>query len=204
MAMNEPILEELFDSPVKVRLLKLFLRNPETSFVLFDIVSRTKLRALALRPQLERLRRAGVIRVYKRKRKQKQKSKNNSKENIYYLNKQFVFIEELAGLVLKSSPASKTKMLRRIKNLGKVKLSILAGIFINESASRIDFLLVGDNISQKRFNNFIRSLEAESGSEIKSVLISTEEFNYRFHMFDRFLRDILEHPHEKLINKLNI
>ena len=64
--------------------------------------------------------------------------------------------------------------------------------------------MVGDNIRQKKLSNFLKDLEAEIGKEIDYVVLSTQDFKYRHDMFDRFIRDVLEKPHEKLINKLKI
>ena len=64
--------------------------------------------------------------------------------------------------------------------------------------------IVGDDIDKAKLHNFLKSLEAEVGKEIKFGLMEKEEFEYRFGMFDRFVRVILEGPHEKLINKLGL
>jgi len=83
-------------------------------------------------------------------------------------------------------------------------LTILSGIFINEENSRVDLFIVGDSIKKRKLFVFLRDLEAEVGKEIDYVVFSTADFNYRYDMFDRFIRDVLEKPHEKLINKLRI
>ena len=87
---------------------------------------------------------------------------------------------------------------------GLVLFSVLAGIFINSESSRADLLLVGDKLKKARLNNFFSWLESEIGKELNYVVMSTDEFKYRMDMYDRFVRDILEFPHEKLINKLHV
>ncbi|MEK7134977.1 MAG: hypothetical protein AAB735_01015, partial [Patescibacteria group bacterium] len=62
----------------------------------------------------------------------------------------------------------------------------------------------GDNIKPAKFNNFIKKLEAEIGKEISYALMTTKEFHYRYDMYDRFVRDLLDFKHEKLLNKLKI
>ena len=52
--------------------------------------------------------------------------------------------------------------------------------------------------------NFLIRTESELGKSVQHTLMDTEEFRYRLDMYDRFLRDILEYPHEKLINKFDI
>lgn len=125
-------------------------------------------------------------------------------KQIYYVNKDFQFFPELRLLVLKAAPANRANLLRRLNSLGGVKLAILAGIFINSENSRADLLLVGDKLKKARLNNFFSWLESEIGKELNYVVMSTDEFKYRMDMYDRFIRDILEFPHEKLINKLHV
>ena len=191
--MSKEILEQLFDSPVKVKLLKLFLRNPEESFRLKEIIKRVKGDASVCRRQIKKLENINLL-----------SSRVKGGVKFYFINPDFVFYKELKTLVLKSSPASKERILSRLKSLGIIKLAIISGIFLNSENSRVDLLIVGDRIKKRKLTNFLRDLEAEVGKEIDYVVFSTEDFNYRYDMFDRFLRDILEKPHEKLINKLKI
>ena len=128
----------------------------------------------------------------------------------YALNPAFEFFSELRNLILKSSPAEKDKMIKRITGLGRVRLAVISGIFLSDKDSidtqdsDVDLFIVGDDIDKAKLHNFLKSLEAEVGKEIKFGLMEKEEFEYRFGMFDRFVRVILEGPHEKLINKLGL
>ena len=126
------------------------------------------------------------------------------KKQVYFVNKDFQFFPELRLLALKAAPANRVNLLRRLNSLGGVKLAILAGIFINSENSRADLLLVGDKLKKARLNNFFSWLESEIGKELNYVIMSADEFKYRLDMYDRFIRDILEFPHEKLINKLRV
>jgi DNA-binding MarR family transcriptional regulator len=191
--MTKEILEQLFDSPIKVRLLKLFLRNPEQSLNLREIARRIRSDSSSCQRQIKKLESIKFI-----------NSKVKSGRKNYSVNRDFDFYKELRTLVLKSSPASKKKISIRLKSLGRIKLAILSGIFVNAENSRVDLLIVGDNIKKKKLSNFLRDLEAETGKEIDYVILSTEDFKYRYEMFDRFIRDVLEKPHEKLINKLKV
>lgn len=191
--MAKEILEQLFDSPVKVKLLKLFLRNPEKSFELKEIVERAKTDVLASRRQVAKLESIKLITC-----------RLKNKKKLYSINPDFDFYNELKTLVLKSSPASKNKILKRLKILGRINLAVLSGIFVNAENARVDIMIVGDNIKQSRLSVFMKDLEAEVGKEIDYVVLSTEDFKYRYDMFDRFIKDVLEKPHEKLINKLKL
>ncbi|MFY9457663.1 MAG: hypothetical protein WAP23_01905 [Candidatus Spechtbacterales bacterium] len=205
--MSDQILEQLFESHPKVRLLKLFLRNQKSKFTIYDAKERAQLDARTAENTLEKLRKAGVLKSYARKIGRFKKDKTASKlKKTYFINPAFMFFDELRGLVLKSSPASKSRILKRIKGLGRIKLVVLSGIFMkpDRELSRTDILIVGDDISEKRFQNFMKQLEAEAGCEIQYSLLTCEEFTYRWKMLDRFLRDILERPNEILVNKVGV
>ena len=70
--------------------------------------------------------------------------------------------------------------------------------------SDVDLFIVADHINKNRLRSFLKSLEAEVGKEIRFGLMEKDEFQYRHGMFDRFVRVLLESPHDKLINKLGL
>ena len=89
-------------------------------------------------------------------------------------------------------------------------MAVISGVFFNNKdslgalGSEVDLFIVGDDINKKRLRLFLKSLEAEVGKEIRFGLMEKEEFEYRYGMFDRFVRVLLDGPHEKLINKLGL
>ncbi|OGZ58416.1 MAG: hypothetical protein A3F94_01330 [Candidatus Spechtbacteria bacterium RIFCSPLOWO2_12_FULL_38_22] len=195
MGMSQQILEKLFDSPTKLRLLKLFLRNPGKKFSLKDIREKTLLKTAQINKELKKLEDIKIIQIRKQRGK---------RDKLFQLNMGFIFIKELQNLILKSSPTDQDKMTQKLRGLGGIKLAVLSGVFIrhdNEDV-RADLLLVGDRVNDKRLAGFMKNLEAEAGTEIDYAVFDNEEFQYRQKMFDRFLRDILEKPHKKLINKI--
>ncbi|MBI2669589.1 MAG: hypothetical protein HYX20_00350 [Candidatus Yanofskybacteria bacterium] len=125
----------------------------------------------------------------------------------YVLNSDFGSFFELRDLILKSLPAEKDTMIEKINKLGKVKLAVISGVFMNKENPDPyipDLLIVGDDLDKRKLRSFLKAIEAEVGKEIKFVILDKEEFQYRLAMFDRFIRVLLEGPHEKLINKLGI
>ena len=125
----------------------------------------------------------------------------------YSLNRDFEFIQELRDLILKSSPTEKEEITGRLLKLGRIKLAVIAGVFLNKenlNGTATDLFIVSDDIDKKKLNSFLRYLEAETGGEVRFVVMEKDEFMYRLSMFDRFVRVLLEGPHEKLINKLGL
>ena len=204
----EQLLEKLFESTSKVRIMRLVIQNPEISFTFPKILQRTQIKKSSAKKELIKLTKIGLIET-KIATIKKEESPNGVKEKskkmqVYHLNQQFPLLNELHALMVKSSTTSRKKILNQIKKLGKVKLAILSGIFINSDRSRTDLLIVGDDISKKRLENFLVEVESELGKTLSYTVMDTDEFRYRMNMLDRFLRDIFEYPHEKLINKMNL
>ena len=145
-----------------------------------------------------------------KKSKPNKKTKNIVDKVLYILNEKFEFFEELGSLILKSSPIEKDRLVKRIAGLGRIKLAVMSGVFMSDHNSgdgidaEVDLFIVGDDINKNKLRLFLKSLEAEVGKEIRFGLMERDEFEYRYGMFDRFVRVLLEGPHEKLINKLGL
>jgi len=109
--------------------------------------------------------------------------------------------------MLKSSPSEKEEITGRLQKLGRIKLAIIAGVFLNKENQEnvpTDLLIVSDDLDRRKFGIFLKYLEAETGGEVRFVIMEKDEFTYRLSMFDRFVRVLLEGPHEKLINRLGL
>ena len=73
------------------------------------------------------------------------KNKIFTNHPVYILNTEFGSFNELRDLVLKSMPAEKKDMIERINRLGKIRLAVISGVFINkENLSRLQKDNLGD------------------------------------------------------------
>ncbi len=144
-------------------------------------------------------------RISRRKKINKtSKKKVNGRARVFYgLNHKFMFLKDLRNLMLNQPPASFIRMEKRISSLGRIKLALISGVFLNKE-NVADLLIVGDDIDRRRFKNFLKSLEAEVGTQVIYVIMDKEEFNYRRAMFDRFVRLMLEGHHEVLIDRIGL
>jgi hypothetical protein len=208
--MADQFLEKLFESVPKVRILRLFMQNPEYDFTFPELIKRTNFNSGTVKKELKKLLNIDLIKTKIVRIKSEQvfnknkKSIQAKKTKIYYVNTGFELLKELHDLIIKSSITSRTKLSQRLKKLGKVKLVIISGIFINKDDARADLLVVGDNMKRGGLDKFLHQTESELGRHLQYTVMDTKEFRYRLDMYDRFLRDVLEGPHEKLINRLNI
>jgi|SRR3989344_902494 len=170
-------------------------------------IRKRKIKNRQKRKKISRKPKKQAVKVLKLRHIKAAKVKPVAKNLTYVLNTDFGSFFELRDLILKSLPAEKDTMIERINKLGKVKLAIISGVFMNKDSPDPyipDLLIVGDDLDKRKLRSFLKAIEAEVGKEIKFVILDKEEFQYRWAMFDRFIRVLLEGPHEKLINKLGI
>lgn len=202
-------IEHLFGSGQRAKLLKLFLMNPDLRVSVREGSEHVRLQSQQFLAEAKRLLKIGVlkaavIRAAKRSRSSPSQKSRTVRRQVFFVNQEFPLYTELRSLMLKSAPHAKGQLASRIRRLGAVKLAILAGVFINQPNSRIDLFIVGDSMKRGRMKAFIQWLEAQVGKELTYAAMSTQEFRYRADMYDRFVRDILESPHETVINKLGV
>lgn len=189
------------------------MRNPDLVFTLDDISRSTQLRTGQAKKEIKKLENFGLLKkktasfTEERPTKFGKSGKKRTKirkKLVYFANQDFILYKTLRDLIAVASQPSRKKLMEKIKRLGAVKLAVIAGIFINNDNSRADLFIVGDNIKKKKMEKMLADIESETGKALNYVSMETGEFKYRMNMYDRFLRDILEFPHQKLINKLGL
>ena len=185
------ILDSLFGSKIKTRLLRFFLLNHEGEYSLNEISKKNIIPVVKMRKEINELKRIKFI---------QEKSKKAGKT--YALNEKFCFLEELRNLLAKSNSHAQLKNLEKLRQIGDVRLAMVSGTFLNYPKSKVDLILVANNVSRNKLKQAMVGLEAEVGKEISFVLMNSEEFKYRLDMLDRFILEFLEAPHEELINKI--
>lgn len=204
------VLEKLFGSTARVKIMRLFLLNPESLLSITEISRRANVNLRSARREISFLRGLDFVKQKEEKIDQiiklkKGKIKNKKKKiSGLILNPSFSFLNPLKNLLLNAAPLDKGKMVKMLNSAGKMKLIVLAGIFIQSDNSRTDLFLVGDSIKMSVLERVLRKIEAETGKELVYSALTTKDFIYRMGMYDRFVRDILDYPHEKLVNKLGV
>ncbi len=203
------ILEKLFGSAAKVKIIKLFLMNPEATYDSGEASMRAKVSRGVVRKEIGNLERVGFLKqkfYTKEIRRQKDRSIKvfRKRVNGWTLDQKFPYVEALESFLSNINPFKHKDIIDKISRAGKIQLLIISGIFIKDPDSRVDLLVVGDNLKQNQLENIIKTIESEIGKEIRYAVLETSEFNYRHSVFDKLIRDILDYPHEKIINKLNL
>lgn len=202
------ILGKLFGSSARVRLMRLFLMNTEEVFDKTEMGKRSKISGDTLRKEVKLLEEIGLIKsriVVKMRPKVSGKDGALEKKKVtgYGLNVSFPYLTPLKSLVTEIA-LGKEDVAGRFRNCGQMKLIIVSGIFIDESDSRVDILIVGDKLKKPVIEGVLRRLEAELGKELTYGVMETTDFEYRFGIYDKFIRDVIDYPHLVVLNKLNL
>ncbi len=167
--------------------MRLFLLNKGKGFKSKDITRRSRVSLDVVRRELRLL--ASVNFIKKRSRTSLD----------WYFNSFFKYAEEFEDLLVRADTLNKQKLLDNFKNVGRIKLLLISGVFIKNDHSRVDLLIVGDKIKRGKIEEGIRKIEAEIGTELIYAVFNTKEFIYRLNMYDKFVRDILDYPYEILL-----
>ncbi len=199
------ILSKLLGSGDKLKIIRLFLLNGEEIISPKKISLRSKTPANSVRKVTNLLSSIGFIK--KAKRKEEILNNGKVKKRIvagWMLDTSFPLLIPLKELVLDTTPLSRVDFIKKLKNAGAMKLVVLSGIFIKEENSRIDVLVVGNKIKKRVLEKILKGVEAEVGKELSYAVFDTEDFVYRLNMCDKFIRDILDYPHQKILNTINV
>jgi len=203
------VLSALFGSESRVRMMRLFLFNPENCFDLFDVCDKSKISSKDVKKEFLALEKATFIKrkdFYKTIKKVKNGKTEEIKNKVhgYCLNKDFTYMSAIKQLLINSKTFEDNELVKKLTKIGKIKLLIVSGVFIDQQDSRVDILIVGNNLNKTTMNKVIKSIEAELGKELVYAFFETSDFEYRLQMFDKLVRDIIDFPHQVLLNKLQV
>lgn len=208
-------LSKLFGGGGIVKILRMFLFNPDEAFEVRDIAKRTKVDSDVVRSEISMLAKIGFLEpksfyreqeVAQRRRGSTSKVARSRRARVHgwKLVTSFPYLTELRALLVGATPAWSEELARRFRNVGNLKVVIASGVFVGNLDSRLDILLVGENIRKSALLNSIKNLEAELGREIRYAMFTTQDFKYRLGIYDRLVRDVLDYRHEKIIDRLGM
>jgi len=198
------ILSKLFGSSGRVKILRLFLLNSDTIFDVPAIVKRSKVTPLDAKRELKLLLDIDLVRP---KTKMVGDDTEGAERRIvkgWQVNSLFPLVPPLSQLLTNTVPFKKEEVISRLKHVGRLKLVVTAGVFLQRDDSRTDLLVVGDDIRRSHLERAVRGMEAEIGRELVYGVFETTDFMYRLNVYDKFIRDILDYPHEKILNRLSL
>ncbi len=191
------MVEQLFGSKTRVKLLQLFYSNPNRSFYVREITRKIDEQINSVRRELANLLSIGII------------SSENTNNKLYYeVDQSYEFYQALSAIfgggvaTVPKAPAAENQAVN-LKSMGNVELALYTGQFTRDETSGTDLLIVGD-VNQTKLTKYIAELEKQEGKELRFTVMSPQEFKYRTQVNDRFLSLILSAKKQILIDKSRI
>ncbi len=194
------MIDQLFGSKTRVKLLQLFYSNPNRSFYVREITRKIDEQINSVRRELANLLNAGLI------------TSDTSNNKVYYeVDQKFVYFDPLSEIFggkrpKKTKPAAKTEVEEEadestdLKALGNIEVACLMGQFTRDEISGIDVLLVG-NVNQHAVQKYVTDLEKQEGKDLRYSVFSLEDFTYRLQIKDRFMSNVLLSKKQILLDK---
>ena len=178
------VLSKILGNGARVKIMRLFLLNRGKVFANKEVVKRSRVNQLIVRRELRLLSSVNFIK------------KRSLASPGWSFNSSFKYAGEFEDLLLSSDILNRQAILDNFKKVGRTKLIVVSGVFIKNHDSRVDLLIVGDKMKRSKIEEGIRKIEAEIGVELVYAVFDTKEFIYRLNMYDKLIRDILDYPHE--------
>lgn len=184
------MLEQLFISRVRVKILQLFLTNQQESlFHVREIVRRVAEEINAVRRELARMEKYGLV-----------TSEWRANRRLYRFRKDFIYYKELLSLVAKTSGLG-GNLIKNKGKLGKIKYAFISTKFLKGGATNpedVNLLVVG-NIVLPELQSIIADEQARREVEINYSFMDESEFTFRVRRRDPFILRVLLQPKVMLI-----
>lgn len=217
------MIEQLFGSKTRVKLLQLFYKNPKRSFYVREITRKIDEQINSVRRELANLLSIGII------------TSDNSNNKLYYeVNQKFKYYDSLSkmfgGTSTKKTKTSSDKkispddqaieadtieeeaplvdeqnrpLLDALKKAGNINLAIITGQFTLDDRAGIDILVVGD-INEVNLQNAVNEIEQTEKKSLRYAYLPIEEFVYRKQVNDKFVSDVSISKKIILLDKDNL
>lgn len=190
------MIDALFGSKTRVKLLHLFLNNPGKSFYVREITRLVDEQINSVRRELSNMLTVGII------------TSDTSDNKLYYeVNQRYEHYPALRAIFsdapMASGPVHGSAQVADwqpvIKDLPGVRVAIAAGVLAQGSSSKVDLLLVG-TIASARIKKAITAIETLEGRELSYSVLSYDEFYYRLSVHDKFITEILNSNHLVIVD----
>lgn len=198
------MIEQLFGSKTRVKLLRLFYSNPNRSFYVREITRKIDEQINSVRRELGNLLSIGII-----------VSENTNNKLYYEVNQKFEYYKPLQEIFGGGGPKQKTAKQAKaadrtaepaaadLQSVGHIELALYTGQFTRDESAGIDFLVVGD-VNKNALKRYVSELEAQEGKSLRYATMKLPEFQYRLAIKDRFVSAIEHAKKQILVDEHNL
>lgn len=194
------MIDALFGSKTRVKLLHLFLNNPGQPFYVREITRKIDEQINSVRRELSNMLEVGIITC------------DSSENKLYYqVNQRYDYYIPLRAIfgdikidsnsILNNNEEFADKEYGNlVKAISGIRVAIFSGVLVKDSGSSIDILLAG-SAPLSKINSFIKHIEKAEGRDINYTVLSYDEFYYRLSVRDKFITELLGNKHTVVIDQ---
>jgi predicted transcriptional regulator len=194
------MIEQLFGSKTRVKLLYLFYGNPNRPFYVREITRKVDEQINSVRRELSNLLSIGII------------SSDTENNKLYYeVNQKYEFytpLSQIFGNAPTTGEASEDTMGATLESAtqkywasaGNLELVVYTGAFTRDDTVGIDILLVGQ-ANKAAVAKLIEGLEKQEGKELRYTIMDTDTAEYRSQINDRFWSDLVKAKKQVIVDK---
>lgn len=186
------MVEQLFGSKTRVKLLQLFYSNPNRSFYVREITRKIDEQINSVRRELSNLLSVGII------------TSDTTNNKLYYeVNQKFEFYDPLQQIfgggvkkkaakkvvtvdgVEQEQPVDETTAVSDLKAVGHIDLAVYTGQFTRDETAGVDVFIVGE-VNPNALQKYVDQLEQKENKSLRYTVMSLSDFQYRQQIRDRF------------------
>jgi hypothetical protein len=209
------MIEQLFGSKTRVKLLQLFYSNPNRSYFVREITRKIDEQINSVRRELSNLLSIGII-----------TSETTNNKLYYEVNQKFEYYEPLqqifggglkksakkggagsgAGAVgagIANPSVDQTDSAADLRAVGHIDLAVYTGQFTRDESTGVDFLIIGE-VNPNALQKYVDDLERAEGKSIRYTVMSLPDFQYRQAINDRFAVGIMNAKKQVLVDLHNL
>ena len=192
------MLEHIFGSRTRVKLISLFLSSPDESLFVRELTRRIGTQINAVRRELANLEKFGFI--VAGAGGEEDAKRPGLKRKYYKLNAVYPLLPEIKALITKAQVLVEHRLDKELEQLGQIKYGALMGKFLGQTAP-VDLFLVG-SVNGATLRKLLAKMEKALGQEINYTVMTLQEYTYRKDMMDKFLLKIVDAPKDVVVDRL--
>lgn len=190
------MIDALFGSKTRVKLLHLFLNNPGKAFYVREITRLIDEQINSVRRELANMLSVGII------------TSETSDNKLYYqVNQRYeyyvplraIFADEKVAALETKPQANAPVWQSQLADVPHARIVLLSGVLVDGSSSKVDILVVGD-VRAAALKKLVKSIESFEGREINYALMPYDDFYYRLSVRDRFVTEIIAGKYITLVD----
>ena len=189
------MIDALFGSKTRVKLLHLFFNSPGQAFYVREITRLIDEQINSVRRELSNMLEVGVI------------TSDSSDNKLYYqVNQRYEHYAPLRAIFADDKTSSTVVAgndvplwQRSVRELPGIRVAIVSGVLMGGVGTSVDLLLVG-SVTKNKVTDLVKSIESTVGHEVSYTVLSYDEFYYRLSVHDRFIGGITRNRHQVLVD----